>query len=342
MRVVVTWLACSLVLLSFADVTAAEPLPPLRVAVISDLNGAYGTAGHRASVSAAVSRIIELRPDLVISTGDMIAGQLREPAAANQLGAMWGAFHEAVTNPLAAAGIPLAVTPGNHDASAYERFSLERAYYAREWRDRKAGLDLIDAGDFPFNYAFAMQGVLFISLDVTTTGLLPKHDLGWLDSVLMRHAARFRKTVVFSHVPVWPVAAGREVESTRDMRLHRLLVSHGVDAYLSGHHHAFYPGAADGVAYISQACLGSAPRALAGSGSATAPRAFTLLAFDADRILVDALRAPDFRSGVNWSTLPRQIDAGDFRLTRADLSDIAVAPLPQLPADRKRQGGAAR
>ena len=84
----------------------------LRVAVISDLNGSYGSTDYRSTVSAAINRIIAINPDLVISTGDMVAGQRRPHLSEEELGAMWRAFHRTVTEPLHEAGIALAVTPG--------------------------------------------------------------------------------------------------------------------------------------------------------------------------------------------------------------------------------------
>ena len=93
-------------LLWAGGVTAAAPL---EVIVVSDLNGPYGQIGLHPRVRKAVARIIDARPDLVISTGDMIAGQQPQPKLGEQqLHDMWVEFHRTVTEPLAAAGIPLA------------------------------------------------------------------------------------------------------------------------------------------------------------------------------------------------------------------------------------------
>ena len=54
---------------------------------------------------------------------------------------MWTEFHRTVTEPLAAAGIPFAITPGNHDASAYPNFAHERAAYRVAWADHRPDLD---------------------------------------------------------------------------------------------------------------------------------------------------------------------------------------------------------
>jgi len=225
---------------------AAVPLAAagtLRVAVVSDLNGSYGSTRYEAGVAPTIERLVALRPDLVISTGDMVAGQrLHPPLGREQVTAMWSAFHAQVTDPLATAGIPLAATPGNHDASAYASFALERTIYREQWEGRSRGLQIVDRGDYPFHYAFAMGDVLFVSLDATRVGALDAPQRRWLESLLQREGAKYRHRVAFSHLPIYPFAQGRETEVTADHELERLLQRHGVELYLSGHHHAFYPG----------------------------------------------------------------------------------------------------
>jgi len=142
----------------------------LRVAVVSDLNGSYGSTRYDASVDAAVKRIVALRPDLVISTGDMVGGQRKPHLSQPEVEAMWRSFHAHVSDPIAAAGIPLAATPGNHDGSAYAGFETERRIYAEQWGARKPALRYIDDAHYPFYYAFAAGDGLFISLDATTVG----------------------------------------------------------------------------------------------------------------------------------------------------------------------------
>jgi 3',5'-cyclic AMP phosphodiesterase CpdA len=317
---------CAL-LLGFAA-ESAEPAAAeeLRVAVISDLNGAFGTIGYHRDLHRAVRRIIELEPDIVLSTGDMIAGQRSSPLPAGRLEAMWRAFHATVTEPLARAGIPLAVTPGNHDASAYEPFTEERNFYRMEWGTRSSELDLVDTGTFPFNYAFQKAGVLFISLDVTTIGAVAEATLRWLDSVLQATAGRYRRTVVFSHVPLWPFASAVADETSLDERLRALLKAGGVDVYLSGHHHAFYPAVADGIVFVSQPCLGAGPRDLIGSVIGSRARGFTFMRIRDEVLQIAALAAPEFDREIDWQTLPPRIDAAGVQLVRADLTQGGARP----------------
>jgi len=296
----------------------------LRVAVISDLNGSYGSTKYEPTVSAAVQRIVELKPDLVISTGDMVAGQrLHPPLASSAVSAMWSSFHATVTEPLATARIPLAVTPGNHDASAHEAFSLERESFRREWLARKPAVRFVDDVGYPFRYAFAAGDVLFVSLDVTRVGVIDADQRRWLEQLLARDAARFRHRIVFSHLPVYPFTQGRETEVSADHELERFLRKHGVEMYLSGHHHAFYPGYRNGIRFVSQACLGAGPRALLGT-SARSMRAITLLEISDDgHLTVRALAAPEFKQEIDLSSLPRSIPTRFGTLIRDDLQATA-------------------
>ncbi len=312
--------------LLLAAVPLLAPAGQLRIAVLSDLNGSYGSTRYEATVDTAVARLLALEPDLVISTGDMVAGQPRPHLPAEQVERMWDAFDARVSAPLAAAGIPLAVTPGNHDASAYSGFAGERAVYGARWTSRDAGIDFVDRADFPFHYAFAAGDVLLVSVDATRVGSLPAAQMDWLRGVLTEHGERFRWRVVFSHLPVWPVAQGREREFIGDPALQALLEEGRVDLYLSGHHHAFYPGAHRGVAFVSQACLGAGPRRLIGDARRSS-RGFTLLEFGDDAIGVAAFEGEGLERAVDWNTLPGHIRTTATELVRADLAPGRVGPL---------------
>ena len=320
-----TWGAAVLCLL-LAAVPPLAAAKTLRVAVISDLNGSYGSTAYEPGIAPAVARLVELRPDLVISTGDMVAGQrLHPPLGRPAVLAMWSAFHAQVTDPLATAGIPLAATPGNHDASAYAGFALERDIYGEQWQGRTGGLQFVDRAGFPFHYAFAMEGVLFVSLDVTRVGALDAAQREWVDALLAREGTKYRHRVVFSHLPVYPFAQGRETEVTADHELERLLRRHGVALYLSGHHHAFYPGFHGGIRHVGQACLGAGPRRLIGD-SRRSPRAVTWLEFGDDEVDVSALLAPQLERRIDLATLPESIHSRYGTLVRDDLRHATVDP----------------
>ena len=131
---------------------------------------------------------------------------------------------------------------------------------------------------------------------------------------------------MFGHVPLWPFARGREREYIGDPELQALLEATDVDLFLSGHHHAFYPGAMGGVAFVSQSCLGAGPRRLIGTQEKS-KRSFTLIEFSDDAIRVAAFVAPQFNTLIDWNTLPTKIRSSAAELKRADLANVGVKRL---------------
>ncbi len=323
-------LLASLLLAQWLSTVAAQSLPErgaTRVVVLSDFNESYGSVRYSAHVDAAVARTIGLKPDLVISTGDMVAGQRLSPLLERgEIEAMWKAFHDRVSRPLADAGLPFAVTPGNHDASSGKRFQFEREIYREQWVARRPTVDFIDGGNYPFRYAFRVGDVLFASLDATHVGHLSHAEKDWLRRLLEKEGPRFRHRVVFSHIPLWPFAVGRETEVLGDAQLEAILREGGVDLHLSGHHHAYYPGFKDGVRYVSQGCLGAAPRPLLGAGEPSV-RSITVIDFDsAGAVRVEAYGGAEYLQPIARSELPPRIESRWATLVRDDLAPSAVAP----------------
>lgn len=302
----------------------------LRVVVISDLNESYGSVRYSDHVSQAVARIVALQPALVINTGDMVAGQrLQPPLDRREIESMWNAFHRTVTEPLARAAIPMAVTPGNHDASSGARFGLEREIYRQQWAVRRPAVEFVDATDYPFTYAFSVGRALFISLDATFVGPMSERERAWLRTLLQQHGSHYSHRIVFSHVPQWPFTVGRERDFLGDQELDSILRAFGVDLYLSGHHHAYFPGAKDGLRYVSQACLGAAPRPLIGS-SGRSERAITVLEIPREGLIgVEAYRAPDYTERIERHELPARIASRHATLIRDDLAVTRPSAAPK-------------
>ena len=308
-----------LCVIAWLSLAVAAQSAPITVVVISDLNGSYGSTRYHSSVTSAIKRIIALEPDLVISTGDMVAGQRRPHLEETELRAMWEAFHRSVSEPLRRAGIALAVTPGNHDASAYPGFELERRIYAEEWGQRRPNLDFVEGGNYPFYYAFDIGPARFMSLDVTTVGSPSPAQKNWLRNATADGSAN----IVFSHLPLWPFAVGRETEIIGDPNLERLFVDHGVDLHLSGHHHAFYPGAVKNLALVSQACLGSGQRALIGE-TKKSQHVLTFVEIDENGgISVSALEGPEFDTPLQINKLPLALQSSGRIIERLDIAPVS-------------------
>jgi 3',5'-cyclic AMP phosphodiesterase CpdA len=249
----------------------------------------------------------------------MVAGQRRPQLNAAEIRAMWKGFHKAVSNPLRKAGIPLAVTPGNHDASAYGGFEREREIFAEEWRARRPAVQFVDAQNYPFNYAFDLGGVRFASLDITTLGTLGFDQDQWLERI-MNDGPETR--VIFSHIPLWSFAQGRETEIISDPKVTTLLAKTGVDMHLSGHHHAYYPGASSGIAYVSQSCIGAGPRRLIGQNNRSV-RGFTVIDITSDGSLgLSHYGGADYTRRTNANSLPAKLTTPQGVLNRIDLANL--------------------
>lgn len=286
----------------------------LRVVVVSDMNGGYGDTTYGAPVHAAVSRVVDLRPDLVLSTGDMVAGQRRGLDYAS----MWAGFHDAVSDELEAAAIPFAISPGNHDASGYPIYAAEREAYAAAWRDRRPkSIHFVDDERYPFRYSFVAGPAFFVALDATTIGPLEEEQMRWLDAQLA--AAPRDVRVVFGHVPLYPFTVGREEEYVGDAALEALLRRHEVQLFVSGHHHAYYPGRRGPLRLVSMACLGGGPRPLIGTEERSAR---AILGFE---VTEDGVRALDAYGGDGFDVrierleLPATVGSGSRVIDRDDV-----------------------
>jgi hypothetical protein len=252
-------------------------LPPRgdrRLVAISDLNGSYGSTGYIPQVGRAVALIPALAPDLVLCGGDMVAGQ-KLGLSAGQLAAMWVAFGQQVLAPLRRAGLPFAFTFGNHDASGSRSgagftFALDRQQAERFWTPRcdQLGLQFVDASRFPFAYS-VRQADLFLLVWDASAAAVPAEQLAWAERSLASPAAQgARVRLVMGHLPLQAIAQGRdrpgEVLQGAEA-LQRMLERQGVQAYISGHHHAFFPGRSGGLDLLALGALGSGPRRLLGN-----------------------------------------------------------------------------
>lgn len=291
-----------------------EPAPatPLRVAVVSDLNGSYGSTTYRDEVTDAVAALLADPPDLVLSTGDMVAGQ-RDGL---DYGAMWSAFHATVSDRLAAASIPFAVTPGNHDASAYSGYEAERDAFAAAWADRRPDVTFVDDEEYPFRYAFTVGDTLFVSLDDTLVGALSPEQSAWLDAVLDAPAS---VRIVYGHVPLYPFAEGRETEALFDDDLEQLLLDHDVTAFISGHHHAYYPGHRGPLRLVGTSCLGDSARNLIGTDGDSPRSVLRFTVTEGAMVDLDAYAGSGFDTPIERAALPATVGDGGDTITRDDL-----------------------
>jgi len=291
---------------------SVRPEVRLRVVLVSDLNDRYGSTEYGPEVHAAVNRIVAMSPDLVLCAGDMVAGQRR----GLDQGAMWRAFHAAVTGRLEAAHIPFAVTPGNHDGSAFPGHRAERRAFVAAWDpDHRPEVAFLDGSRYPIRYSFTAGPALFVSLDATVPGPLAPEQMAWLRAQL-EAGVDHRVKVVMGHLPLYAVGQGRETEILNDSALEALFRDLDVDVYVSGHHHAFYPGRRGPLRLLSLGCLGGGPRHLIGD-TGSSPRSLTLLEIGAEDIVaITPLGGPAFDRPLPLADLPRRIEHGGVVIGR--------------------------
>ncbi|WP_407569777.1 metallophosphoesterase family protein [Deinococcus altitudinis] len=302
----------------------------LRAVLFSDFNGPYGSTVYPSPVRANVERILNVwKPDVVLSAGDLIAGQKAGQSAA-QLGTMWAAFERDVRGPLAKAGVPFVFTLGNHDASAAPGFEADRTAASRYWQTRKPAVQLLDTAHYPFWYSSLLKvcpksgtagckSVFIATVDATTDTL---RDEAWLNEQLSAPAARGASLrIVLGHLPLYGLSVGRskagEVLRGGD-RLRALLEDNRVNVYVNGHHAAYYLGRRPGSPLALLASGGIGARDYVGHpGSARS--VVSVLDFDltAGTLNVTPYDADTGRT-IPASSLPARIDGYGGSIERVD------------------------
>ena len=314
------------------------PRQDLRLVVISDLNGAYGSTDYDVEVDQAISLMPLWQPDLVVCGGDMVAGQ-NPSLTPDRLTAMWQAFDQHVAAPLRQQGIPYGFTLGNHDASSARGvrgqylFQKERDLAAAYWLapSHDPGLTFIDRSHFPFYYSFELGGIFFMAWDGSSSQLGPE-QLTWIEQALASPAAQAAKTrMVLSHLPLYAVAVGRDEPGevlANAPRIQSLLERYRVHTVISGHHHAYYPGHRGKLQLLHAGILGSGPRPLIDSRLPTRkvltvldvdfdnPQLTTYTSYDMATLkTIDSIDLPRFLVGHNGLVLRRDVAYGDLSPT---------------------------
>ncbi|MEP1472846.1 MAG: metallophosphoesterase [Halieaceae bacterium] len=274
--------------------------------VIADLNGRYGSTGYHPRVADAISEIIQRDPDFVIIAGDMIAAQRKPLLSDATLDDMWAAFETTIAGPLAEAGIPLVATAGNHDASVYAAFEGDRQAFARYWLGKPVPSYVLPDSNYPWHYAAGFEDTLVISLYGTAPGPLADEQQAFAQATLAKYGSDYDRVVVTTHLPIYPVANGREREVLSPDGFSGVARNKQVDWYVSGHHHAFYPGRVhgnlDGTIHLASPALGGNRRSWLGT-DVKSPFGFVEVAQDNS---VTLFSAPGFDRGIPRS-LPMAI-----------------------------------
>ncbi|NES93054.1 MULTISPECIES: metallophosphoesterase family protein [Okeania] len=265
--------------------TPSTPAPPgmfapkqgdIRLVVISDLNSSYGSTTYQQQVEKTIPLISEWQPDLLLCAGDMIAGQKLSLTEEN-IQAMWNGFDRYIVTPLRQAKQPFAITIGNHDASGYFKKSGDGYKYEKERRQAQLywskhqndlNINFLEADGFPFYYSFLHKEIFYLIWDASMLRI-PKQQLEWVEKSLASSQAQTAKMrIVMGHLPFYAVAPTKnkigDVLAKAD-ELRTILEKYNVHLYISGHHHAYFPGYKGNLKLLYSGALGSGPRTLIGS-----------------------------------------------------------------------------
>jgi|SRR5690625_34987 len=315
-----------LMLLVPAALAGGFALPPergeLRVLVLGDFNGPYGSVGYGRPLLDLLAGISHFDADLVLLPGDLIAGQDRS-LPDQQFSRMWDAFEREVAAALRSAGVPFAAALGNHDGSSLRSagqytFAREREAAAEYWhavRDR-LGVQAADSSDYPFNWSFTF-GDLFVIVWDASSAMIDSAQTEWLFSQLQSAEAQEAELRwLVGHLPLVGIAERRDRpgEVLPDgAELARKLVQAGLDTYVSGHQAAWYPGELEGLQLLMSGGIGG--RALI---TGDAPVRSTVTVADL------------------WPA------AGRFSYTTWDINSGEVVPAAELPDAVEGFGGTVR
>lgn len=207
-----------------------------------------------------VEEIERMKPDFVITVGDMIEGpENNEKRLRNK----WTEYLSIVSR----LSMPIYYTPGNNDI---ETDFMETFYH------EYIGL--------PY-HSFDIKGIHIVVLDNSRwsdSDDLPKKQIDWLRNDLEKNA-NAKYTILFCHKPFWE----KSIVDGKPDSLHTLFRNFGVDALFSGHYHSYFSGTYDNILYTN---VGSSGAGIAGPGPTGLEYHFVWVTVDNDGIHIAPIK----------------------------------------------------
>ncbi|MEO1498778.1 MAG: metallophosphoesterase [Planctomycetota bacterium] len=201
-----------------------------QIAIMTDRTG-----GHRPGVwMDAVNKLNLLRPEFVVSVGDLIEGYTEDEGEIERQWAEFLGFIDRMQ-------MRFFFVAGNHDVTNPTMHSIWRDHFGAEW------------------YAFDYQGVHFLCLNSEDPEqCLGDEQMAFIEKDL-RENAKARWTLVFLHKPLWTYAE-RQLESdgedeTNWKRVEAMLVDRPHTVF-AGHVHHYVQYERNGHNYYSLATTG--------------------------------------------------------------------------------------
>ncbi len=192
---------------------------PIRFAILGDRTG-----GHEPGVYGGIVEEIErLKPDFVITVGDMIEGYVDDSVRIDN---EWDEYLSIVSQ----LSMPIYFTVGNHDIWSEMSTRFYEDYIGSRY------------------YSFDVGDVHFAILDnsrAEQSGDIPEKQIDWLRNDLASNSDR-TCTFVFMHKPFW---FNSTADGNPDL-LHDIFLENGVDVVITGHFHKYFSAEYDGIRYI--------------------------------------------------------------------------------------------
>ncbi|MEM8865793.1 MAG: metallophosphoesterase [Planctomycetota bacterium] len=179
-----------------------------QIAIVTDRTG-----GHRPGIwMDAMRKINLLRPEFVVSVGDLIEGYTEDR---QQLEREWAEFLGFIET----LQMRFFFVAGNHDVINPVQHELWRQKFGDEW------------------YSFDYKGVHFVCLNSEDTrNQIGAEQLAWLTDDLQKHADA-RWTLVFVHKPLWTYSERAAVSGNPDTTNWKK-----VESLLAGRPHTIFSG----------------------------------------------------------------------------------------------------
>jgi len=192
-------------------------------AIVSDLTGGY----RQGVFEDAVKKLNLLKPEFVMSIGDLIEGRSQDDLELNR---QWGEF-DGFVNKLQ---MPFFYVPGNHD--------IGDEVMAQKWHQRLG----------PSYYHFVYRNVLFLCLNTEDppTHHISDQQIEYFQKVLETNS-NVRWTLVFMHQPVWK----GETVLKNWLKFESLLADIPYTVF-AGHHHTYNKTIRNGRRYYTLATTG--------------------------------------------------------------------------------------
>ncbi len=198
-------------------------------AVVGDLHSS-GSTEVPGQFIAILKEINLLRPDFIVSTGNLIEGDVDDET---QIRGEWDAWRDAVADNLD--DIPFFPLAGNHDIWSQSSEKLYEEIVAPLWYS-------FDYGDSHF--------IVLCSADKDYSNGIRKDELHWLENDLQANSDE-KHIFCFIHHPMWQKHEEDGWEEWYD-EIHPLLARYHVDYAFSGHWHVYEDyGIVDGIHYIT-------------------------------------------------------------------------------------------